>query len=49
MLTFGGYYGVDKVNGTPSHGNFAAVGTLSVPIFSEAKLARRRAVVGGPA
>jgi outer membrane protein TolC len=37
-LTFGGYWGVDRVNGTPSHGTFAAVGTLSIPIFSEAKL-----------
>lgn len=37
-LTFGGYWGVDRVNGTPSHGTFAAMGTLSVPLFSEAKL-----------
>jgi outer membrane protein TolC len=37
-LTFSGYWGVDKVNGIPSHGNFAAVGTLSLPLFSEARL-----------
>lgn len=37
-LTFGGFYGVDKVNGTGSHGDFAAVGTLSFPLFREAKL-----------
>lgn len=37
-LTFGGYWGVDKVNGTPSHGNFAAVGSLNIPLFSEARL-----------
>ena len=37
-LTFGGYYGVDKVGGSPSHGVFAASGQLSFPIFSEAKL-----------
>jgi outer membrane protein TolC len=38
VLTFGGYYGVNKVNGTPSHGDFAALGTLSLPIFNEAKI-----------
>lgn len=38
VLTFGGYYGVDKVNGSPSHGVFAAQGSLSFPIFNEAKL-----------
>jgi len=38
VLTFGGFYGVDKVNGSPSHGVFAAEGTLSFPIFREAKL-----------
>lgn len=37
-LTFGGYYGVDKVGGSPSHGVFAAAGQLSFPIFNEAKL-----------
>jgi len=35
-LKFNGYYGVDKVNGSPSHGVFSAVGTLSIPIFREA-------------
>jgi outer membrane protein TolC len=37
-LSFSGYYGVDKVNGSPSHGVFAAVGTLNVPIFREASI-----------
>lgn len=37
-LSFSGYYGVDKVNGTPSHGVFAAVGTLNIPIFREANI-----------
>jgi len=37
-LSFSGNYGVDKVNGTPSHGVFSAMGTLNVPIFREADL-----------
>jgi len=37
-LSFNGYYGVDKVNGSPSHGVFAAVGTLNIPIFREATI-----------
>jgi outer membrane protein TolC len=37
-LSFGGYYNVSKVNGVASHGNFVAQGTLSVPLFREAKL-----------
>lgn len=37
-LSFGGYWGTDTVNGAGTHGNFAAMGTLSVPIFREAKL-----------
>jgi outer membrane protein TolC len=37
-LSFSGYYGVDKVNGSPSHGVFNAVGTLNVPIFREASI-----------
>ena len=37
-LSFGGYYGVSQVSGAGSHGNFAAVGTLSMPLFREAKL-----------
>ncbi len=37
-LSFGGYYGVSQVNGAGSHGNFAAVGTLSLPLFREARL-----------
>jgi outer membrane protein TolC len=37
-LSFGGYYGVSQVNGAGSHGNFVAQGTLSMPLFREAKL-----------
>jgi outer membrane protein TolC len=37
-LSFGGYYSVSDVTGVGAHGNFAAVGTLSVPLFREAKL-----------
>ncbi len=36
-LTFGGNYGVTGVSGGIYHETFAAVGTLSVPIFEEAK------------
>lgn len=37
-LSFKGYYGVSAVNGAGTHGNFAAIGTLSLPIFREARL-----------
>jgi len=37
-LSFGGNYGVSQVGGAGSHGNFVAQGTLSVPLFREAKL-----------
>ena len=37
-LKFGGFWGVDTVNGAGTHGNFAAIGTLSVPLFREASL-----------
>jgi outer membrane protein TolC len=37
-LSFGGYYGVSQVGGVGSHGNFVAQGTLSLPLFREAKL-----------
>ncbi len=37
-LKFGGFWGVDTVNGAGTHGNFAAVGTLSIPLFREASL-----------
>jgi outer membrane protein TolC len=37
-LSFGGFYGVDQVNGAGSHGVFVAQGTLSVPLFREARL-----------
>ena len=37
-LTFQGYWGVSTVNDAGTHGNFLAQGTLSVPLFREAKL-----------
>lgn len=37
-LTFGGNYGVTGISGGVYHGTFAAVGTLSIPIFEEAKI-----------
>lgn len=37
-LSFKGYYGVSTVNGAGTHGNFAAIATLSLPIFREAGL-----------
>ena len=37
-LSFNGYYGTDTVTGVNTHGNFVAQGTLSVPLFREAKL-----------
>jgi outer membrane protein TolC len=37
-LSFKGYYGISTVNGAGTHGNFAAIGTLTVPIFREARL-----------
>jgi outer membrane protein TolC len=37
-LSFRGFYGVDKVSGSPSHGVFEAIGTLNVPIFREASI-----------
>ena len=37
-LSFGGYYSVSEVTSVGSHGNFAAVGNLSLPLFREAKL-----------
>jgi outer membrane protein TolC len=37
-LSFGGYYAVSEVNGAGAHGNFVAQGTLSVPLFREARL-----------
>ncbi|HEX3662054.1 MAG TPA: TolC family protein [Acidobacteriaceae bacterium] len=37
-LTFGGNYGVTGISGGVYHGTFAAVGTLSVPIFEEGKI-----------
>jgi outer membrane protein TolC len=37
-LSFSGYYGIDKVNGVPSHDVFSAVGTLNIPIFREANI-----------
>jgi outer membrane protein TolC len=37
-LSFSGNYGVQEIGGAGSHGTFAAVGTLSFPIFREAGL-----------
>jgi outer membrane protein TolC len=37
-LTFGGFWGTDTVTGVGTHGVFVAQGTLSIPIFREAKL-----------
>ena len=37
-LSFKGYYGIDRVNGSPSHSVFSAVGTLNIPIFREANI-----------
>jgi len=37
-LSFEGYYGVSEVSGVGSHGTFAAVGTLKVPLFREGSL-----------
>ena len=48
-LSFSGYYGVDKVNGSPSHGVFAAVGTLNIPIFREASIRGEVGCIGGAA
>jgi outer membrane protein TolC len=37
-LSFSSYYGTSTVDGAGTHGNFTAVGTVSVPLFREAKL-----------
>jgi outer membrane protein TolC len=37
-LRFESYYGTSTVNGAGTHGNFLAMGTLSVPLFREASL-----------
>jgi outer membrane protein TolC len=37
-LSFSSYYGVSQVGGAGAHGNFAAIGTLSFPLFREARL-----------
>ena len=37
-LSFSGYYGLSTVNGAGTHGDFVAEGTLSVPLFREARL-----------
>ncbi len=37
-LKFSSYYGTSTVDGAGTHGNFSAFGTLSVPIFREARL-----------
>jgi outer membrane protein TolC len=37
-LKFNSYYGTSTVNGAGTHGDFLAMGTLSVPLFREASL-----------
>jgi outer membrane protein TolC len=37
-LKFSSYYGTSTVDGAGTHGNFLAQGTLSVPLFREARL-----------
>jgi len=37
-LSFSSYYGTSTVNGAGTHGDFTATGTLTFPIFREAKL-----------
>jgi outer membrane protein TolC len=37
-LAFNSYYGTSTVNGAGTHGNFVAMGTLSVPLFREASI-----------
>jgi len=37
-LSFSSYYGTSTVNGAGTHGDFIAMGTLSFPIFREARL-----------
>jgi outer membrane protein TolC len=37
-LSFGGYYSVSDVANVGTHGNFVAVGNLSMPLFREARL-----------
>ena len=37
-LSFSSYYGTSTVNGAGTHGNFVAMGTLSIPLFREARL-----------
>jgi outer membrane protein TolC len=37
-LSFSSYYGISQVSGVGANGNFAAFGTLSFPLFREAKL-----------
>src|ERR1019366_7092844 len=37
-LSFKGHYAATAVNGVGTHGNFAAVGNLTFPIFREAQI-----------
>ncbi len=37
-LKFSSYYGTSTVDGAGTHGNFTAAGTLSLPLFREARL-----------
>ncbi len=43
-LGIGGYYGVVDVVGSVAHGNFAAAGELSVPVFEEGELRGQKEV-----
>ena len=43
-LGIGGYYGVVDVVGSVAHGDFAAAGQLSVPVFEEAELRGQKEV-----
>ncbi len=43
-LGVGGYYGVVDVVGSVAHGNFAAAGELSVPVFEEGELRGQKEV-----
>ena len=48
VLTFGGYYGVDKVNGSPSHGDLCGSGYAELSHLQRGEAARRRAVARRP-
>jgi outer membrane protein TolC len=43
-LGIGGYYGVVDVVGSVTHGNYAAAGQMSIPVFEEAELRGQKEV-----